>query len=76
LRPVWYVTTELHWKRHNLITHIFDQPLPLMNIVFGSLVGEFNGYFMPGTTVTEAQFKASVNKLRYEVQKRDLLFMC
>ncbi|KAF4264267.1 hypothetical protein CNMCM8812_000767 [Aspergillus fumigatus] len=38
-------------------------PLPLMNIVFGNLVGEFNGYFMPGTTVTEAQFKASVNKL-------------
>lgn len=41
-----------------------------MNIVFGNLVGEFNGYFMPGTTVTEAQFKASVNKLRYEGQKR------
>ncbi|KAL4892052.1 P-loop containing nucleoside triphosphate hydrolase protein [Aspergillus ambiguus] len=38
-------------------------PLPLMNIVFGNLVGEFNGYFMRGTTVTEDQFKASVNNL-------------
>ncbi|KAF7592329.1 hypothetical protein BBP40_000385 [Aspergillus hancockii] len=33
-------------------------PLPLMNILFGNLVGEFNGYFSPGTSVTEAQFKA------------------
>ncbi|KAF9891494.1 hypothetical protein FE257_003961 [Aspergillus nanangensis] len=39
-------------------------PLPLMNIVFGNLVGEFNGYFIPGTTVTEAQFKASISRLR------------
>ncbi|RLM00382.1 hypothetical protein CFD26_106875 [Aspergillus turcosus] len=38
-------------------------PLPLMNIVFGNLVGNFNGYFMPGTRVTEAEFKSSVNKL-------------
>lgn len=34
--------------------------LPLMNIVFGSLVGDFNGYFIPGSGVTENQFKASV----------------
>ncbi|GAQ47070.1 ABC multidrug transporter [Aspergillus niger] len=38
-------------------------PLPLMNIVFGSLVGEFNGYFSAGTSVTEADFKASVSRL-------------
>ncbi|MCJ1350668.1 MAG: hypothetical protein MMC33_000649 [Icmadophila ericetorum] len=36
--------------------------LPLMNIVFGSLVGDFNGYFTPGTSVTKAQFLAAVNK--------------
>jgi hypothetical protein len=36
-----------------------------MNIVFGNLVGEFNGYFTPGTTVTEDEFKASVSNLRY-----------
>ncbi|KAF5857815.1 hypothetical protein ETB97_005224 [Aspergillus alliaceus] len=38
-------------------------PLPLMNIVFGSMVGEFNGYFTPNTAVTEAQFKSTVSKL-------------
>ncbi|GCB21237.1 leptomycin B resistance protein pmd1 [Aspergillus awamori] len=38
-------------------------PLPLMNIVFGSLVGQFNGYFSAGTSVTEAEFKASVSRL-------------
>lgn len=36
--------------------------LPLMNIVFGNLVGDFNGYFIPGSGVTERQFKASVAK--------------
>lgn len=35
-------------------------PLPLMNIVFGSLVGDFNNYFIPGGGVTERQFKHSV----------------
>ncbi|RAK97348.1 ABC transporter ATP-binding protein [Aspergillus ibericus CBS 121593] len=38
-------------------------PLPLMNIVFGSLVGAFNGYFSEGTTVTESEFKSSVSRL-------------
>lgn len=33
-----------------------------MNIVFGKLVGEFTGYFVPGSTVTEDRFKAAVNK--------------
>jgi len=36
-----------------------------MNIVFGHLVGDFNGYFVPHTTVTEAMFKSSVNKNAY-----------
>lgn len=34
--------------------------LPLMNIVFGHLVGSFNGYFIPGSGITEHQFKSSV----------------
>lgn len=42
-----------------------EQALPLMNIVFGQLVGDFNGYFIPNSTVTEAQFKSSVNKNSY-----------
>jgi ATP-binding cassette subfamily B (MDR/TAP) protein 1 len=32
------------------------------NVVFGQLVGEFTGYFTPGTTVTKQQFQASTNK--------------
>ncbi|KAI1659984.1 P-loop containing nucleoside triphosphate hydrolase protein [Daldinia decipiens] len=36
--------------------------LPLMNVVFGALVGDFNGYFLPVPTQTEAQFRASLNK--------------
>ncbi|RAL01225.1 ABC transporter ATP-binding protein [Aspergillus ibericus CBS 121593] len=36
--------------------------LPLMNIVFGRLVGGFNEYFMPGTNVSEQTFKATVNQ--------------
>ncbi|KAI1625512.1 ATP-binding cassette, subfamily B, member 1, partial [Exophiala viscosa] len=36
--------------------------LPLMNIVFGHLVGNFNNYFIPGSDVTEAEFKSSVRK--------------
>ncbi|KAF3484449.1 multidrug resistance protein 2 [Arthroderma uncinatum] len=36
--------------------------LPLMNIVFGALVTDFNDYFLPNTTVTREQFKSSVNK--------------
>lgn len=36
-----------------------------MNIVFGQLVGDFNGYFVPGSTVTESRFKAAVNKNAY-----------
>jgi hypothetical protein len=40
------------------------QPLPLMNIVFGGLVGEFSSYFTPGTSTTEAEFKKSVSRLR------------
>ncbi|KAJ9636221.1 hypothetical protein H2199_007896 [Coniosporium tulheliwenetii] len=33
-----------------------------MNIVFGQLVGDFAGYFVPNTTVTKAAFQSSVNR--------------
>ncbi|OCL04341.1 P-loop containing nucleoside triphosphate hydrolase protein [Glonium stellatum] len=36
--------------------------MPLMNVVFGQLVGNFAGYFMPNTTVTKAEFQAQVNR--------------
>ncbi|KAJ5472359.1 hypothetical protein N7530_006360 [Penicillium desertorum] len=36
--------------------------LPLMNIVFGQLVGTFNEYFIPGSGITEGSFKSSVNQ--------------
>ncbi|KAF2472343.1 P-loop containing nucleoside triphosphate hydrolase protein [Lindgomyces ingoldianus] len=37
--------------------------MPLMNIVFGELVGNFANYFREGTTVTQAEFQAEINKL-------------
>lgn len=37
-------------------------PLPLMNIIFGRLIGTFNEYFIPGSHVTEGQFKANVDR--------------
>ncbi|KAH8723608.1 P-loop containing nucleoside triphosphate hydrolase protein [Phaeosphaeriaceae sp. PMI808] len=37
--------------------------MPLMNVVFGQLVGNFTNYFIPGTTVTQAEFQAEINKL-------------
>lgn len=36
--------------------------LPLMNVVFGNLVGDFGNYFIPNTTTTKAQFEHSLNK--------------
>ncbi|KAF7519457.1 hypothetical protein PCG10_009987 [Penicillium crustosum] len=39
-------------------------PLPIMNIVFGELVGSFSDYFLPDSTTTESEFKASVSRLR------------
>ncbi|KAJ4299624.1 hypothetical protein N0V90_004870 [Kalmusia sp. IMI 367209] len=36
--------------------------LPLMNIVFGKLVGSFTGYFTVGSSVTEEQFHAGVDR--------------
>jgi ATP-binding cassette, subfamily B (MDR/TAP), member 1 len=36
--------------------------LPLMNIVLGNLVGNFNSYFIPGTTTTKSQFLSSVSQ--------------
>ncbi|KAJ5516806.1 hypothetical protein N7527_008366 [Penicillium freii] len=38
-------------------------PLPIMNIVFGELVGSFSDYFLPDSTTTESEFKASVSRL-------------
>lgn len=43
---------------------IGPQPLPIMNIVFGELVGSFSDYFLPDSTTTESEFKASVSRLR------------
>lgn len=34
--------------------------LPLMNIVFGHLVGSFTNYFVPGSSVTVQQFQHGV----------------
>ncbi|KAI0482659.1 P-loop containing nucleoside triphosphate hydrolase protein [Xylariaceae sp. FL0804] len=36
--------------------------LPLMNVVFGSLVNQFNGYFLVPPTTTESQFRASLDR--------------
>lgn len=36
--------------------------LPVMNVVFGKLVGSFTGYFTPGSGVTEEQFRADVDR--------------
>ncbi|KAL5423339.1 ABC-type transporter tr06 [Paraphaeosphaeria minitans] len=36
--------------------------MPLMNIVFGQLVGHFTDYFLPNSTVTKQEFMAEVNK--------------
>ena len=36
--------------------------LPLMNIIFGRLVGNFNNYFVPGSGVTEQAFKHTVSR--------------
>ncbi|MCJ1287352.1 hypothetical protein MMC26_006701 [Xylographa opegraphella] len=37
-------------------------PLPVLNIVFGGLVGDFNNYFVPGNDVTESDFKSSISQ--------------
>ncbi|KAI8635390.1 P-loop containing nucleoside triphosphate hydrolase protein [Xylariaceae sp. FL1651] len=36
--------------------------LPLMNIIFGRLVNQFNGYFLEPPTLTRDQFQASLNR--------------
>ncbi|KAI4649230.1 ABC-type transporter tr06 [Alternaria ventricosa] len=36
---------------------------PLMNVVFGQLVGSFTNYFIPGTTMTAGEFQAEINRL-------------
>ncbi|KAF4636377.1 hypothetical protein G7Y89_g1707 [Cudoniella acicularis] len=36
--------------------------LPLMNVVFGHLIGNFSNYFIPGSTVTQEQFMHSLTQ--------------
>lgn len=36
--------------------------LPLMNVVFGHLVGDFNEYFIPGSGVSKGEFLAGVSR--------------
>ncbi|RMD40861.1 hypothetical protein DV735_g4278, partial [Chaetothyriales sp. CBS 134920] len=36
--------------------------MPLMNIVFGTLVSDFNSYFIPNTSTTKAEFLHSVSQ--------------
>ncbi|KAI1461761.1 P-loop containing nucleoside triphosphate hydrolase protein [Annulohypoxylon moriforme] len=36
--------------------------LPLMNVVFGALVGNFSGYSQPNPTASEDEFRSSLNK--------------
>ncbi|KAK0822264.1 hypothetical protein LTR03_018257, partial [Friedmanniomyces endolithicus] len=38
--------------------------LPLMNIIFGKIVGDFNSYSLPDTAVNEDTFRSSINKSR------------
>ncbi|KAI8941739.1 ABC-type transporter tr06 [Plenodomus lindquistii] len=37
--------------------------MPLMNVVFGQLVGNFTNYFIPGTSVTRDEFQSEINRL-------------
>lgn len=39
-----------------------------MNIVFGKIVGDFNSYSLPDTTLNEETFKSSVNKSRLDLR--------
>ncbi|KAK8050263.1 multidrug resistance protein [Apiospora phragmitis] len=36
--------------------------MPLMNVIFGRLVGTFNGYFTPNSTQSRAEFESTVNR--------------
>ncbi|KAH7027485.1 P-loop containing nucleoside triphosphate hydrolase protein [Microdochium trichocladiopsis] len=36
--------------------------LPLMNVVFGALVGQFTSYFTPNPTITQEEFQAGLNR--------------
>lgn len=40
-------------------------PVPLFQILFGSLTGEFNSYFTPGSETSEADFKDSIDRYSY-----------
>lgn len=36
--------------------------MPMMFYIFGNIVGDFVGYFVPLTTITKAQFLAAVHR--------------
>jgi hypothetical protein len=50
-----------------------SQALPLMNIVFGKLVGDFNNYFVPGAAPSEETFKASISQSRWEFHGHEVV---
>ena len=52
------------WPTFVPFAHV-TQALPLMNIIFGKLVGDFTAFFIPGTGVTREQFLTAVNKNAY-----------
>ncbi|EER45635.1 MDR efflux pump ABC3 [Histoplasma capsulatum H143] len=46
----------------NLFLRRSTGALPLMNVIFGNVVSDFNGYFIPGSGVTKEKFLSSVNR--------------
>jgi hypothetical protein len=40
--------------------------MPLMFVVLGQLVGNFTGYFTPGSGVTKQEFQKSLNTQTYD----------
>lgn len=47
------------------VIHTF-QAMPLMFVVLGNLVGNFTGYFTPGSSVTRGQFEDALNTQTYD----------
>ncbi|RAL63450.1 hypothetical protein DID88_003870 [Monilinia fructigena] len=47
--------------------------LPLMNIVFGKVVGNFSDYFIVGSTTTKAEFTSTINRLTLPIGVLDTL---
>ncbi|KND86377.1 Multidrug resistance protein 2 [Tolypocladium ophioglossoides CBS 100239] len=57
-----YVAAAIASIGAGILIPAFPQTLPLMNVVFGRLVGDFNSYFLPNPAMAETEFKASLNK--------------